>query len=632
MLNKVVAKNFQSWKNLEFNVTSGVTLIDGWNEEDQTSEGSGKSSVLNAISWCLFGKVPKDVNIDDVLKYGESGCAVGLFFDDGTQIVRSRGPNDLLMIRNGKTVKGKDSRETQQLIQDYVGLSFESFCQSSYFPQNYTKKFLVSNQEDKGKILSDIQDISIFDKARKEVQELVKLESNKLSSLISQIQMETNNLNGTKTQVKMVKDFIAQKIQQYESYVNDLKSKMDAVVNSIGQDTAKYHQIQALADGVNLQELQAQIDSRTEQKTKLGVDYSEIMYRKKNIDSVKNEVAKKQREGESYAKKHQNLSAKLQNLELFLQNPTKNCPTCGTQLQNCDTTHAQQEINLINQELAEIVQSLTDISGFLDSTPIESDTELTLKGHQIQKEMNDLESQITTIRRKMNEKDMYLNNLQAVSNQLIKAQDTLKSYQSSIDQMSSPNLTVDEAKLQSLSKVESDLQEKISQLAQFEEQSRKYLEQLETLKEGFKEIKSYVFNSALNELSFRANEFLTKLFEVPAQIFFKNDDLKIETQIVLNGQTPSVGLLSGGQFRRFSLAIDLALADMTSSRKTSKLNILVLDEYFKDVSESTMEKCLELLKLRKSPVLLIEHNTIFKNIVDNVFFVRYEKGTSYESR
>lgn len=632
MLNKVVAKNFQSWKNLEFNVTSGVTLIDGWNEEDQTSEGSGKSSILNAISWCLFGKVPKDVNIDDVLKYGESSCAVGLFFDDGTQIIRSRGPNDLLMIRNAKTIKGKDSRETQQLIQDYIGLSFESFCQSSYFPQNYTKKFLLSNQEDKGKILSDIQDISIFDKARKEVQELAKLESNKLSSLMSQIQMEVNNLNGTKTQIKMVEDFIAQKIQQYEAYQNDLKSKMEAIINSIGQDTAKYHQIQALADGINIQELQAQIDSKTEYKAKLGIDHAEIMYRKKNIDSVKNEVSKKQREGESYAKKHQNLSAKLQNLESFMQNPTKNCPTCGTELQNCDTTHAQEEIHQINQELAEIVQSLTEISQFIDSTPIESDTELTLKGHQLQKEMNDLETQITVIRRKMNEKDMYLNNLQAVSNQLAKSQESLQSYQSSIDQTVSLNLTVDKTKLKSLSKVESDLQEKIVQLTQFEGQSRKYLEQLETLKEGFKEIKSYVFNSALTELSFRANEFLTKLFEVPAQIFFKNDDMKIETNIVLNDQTPIVGLLSGGQFRRFSLAVDLALADMTSSRKTSKLNILVLDEYFKDVSESTMEKCLELLKLRKTPVLLIEHNTIFKNIVDNVFFARYEKGTSYESR
>jgi DNA repair exonuclease SbcCD ATPase subunit len=90
----------------------------------------------------------------------------------------------------------------------------------------------------------------------------------------------------------------------------------------------------------------------------------------------------------------------------------------------------------------------------------------------------------------------------------------------------------------------------------------------------------------------------------------------------------SIGLLSGGQFRRFSLAIDLALSDMVSSRKTSKLNILILDEYFKDLSETSMEKCLDLLKSRKSPVVIIEHNSIFKNIVDNVFFVELQGGTS----
>jgi hypothetical protein len=430
----------------------------------------------------------------------------------------------------------------------------------------------------------------------------------------------------------MVEGFILQKVQQHESHVRDLQSKMLSVINSINQETTKYNQIQALADGIDVQDLQSQIDSKTQQKSQLGVDHTEILYRKKNIDLVKSEVSKKQKEGESYAKKHQNLSTKLQTLELFLQNPTKNCPTCGTQLQNCDTSHAQQEIAQINQELSEIVQSLTDISNFLDSTKIESDTELTLKGHQTQKDMNDLESQITVLRRKITEKDMYLNNVQFILNQIQKSQDMLKSYEDSIKSLSTPDLTQENSKIQSLVLLESSISEKISHLQSLETAARKYLEQLEVLKEGFREIKSYVFNSALNELSFRANEFLTKLFQVPAQIFFKNDDMKIETKISMNDQNPSVGLLSGGQFRRFSLAVDLALADMTSSRKTSKLNILVLDEYFKDVSESTMEKCLELLKLRKSPVLLIEHNTIFKNIVDNVFFVRYDKGTSYESR
>jgi ATPase subunit of ABC transporter with duplicated ATPase domains len=80
------------------------------------------------------------------------------------------------------------------------------------------------------------------------------------------------------------------------------------------------------------------------------------------------------------------------------------------------------------------------------------------------------------------------------------------------------------------------------------------------------------------------------------------------------------------------LAVDLAIADIVASRKASKLNVLILDEYFKDLSEVSMEKCLDLLTKRKCPVILVEHNTLFKNIVENTFFARLKDGTTTESK
>jgi DNA repair exonuclease SbcCD ATPase subunit len=187
-------------------------------------------------------------------------------------------------------------------------------------------------------------------------------------------------------------------------------------------------------------------------------------------------------------------------------------------------------------------------------------------------------------------------------------------------------------KMNSLAESEIQVSEKISQITLLKDQTEKYYNQLEVLKDGFKEIKTYVFSSALSELSYRTNQFLQVLFHMPAEIKFVNEDLNIQTKIILKDQEMSLGLLSGGQFRRFSLAVDLALSDMVSSRKNSKVNLLILDEYFKDLSETSMEKCLDLLKSRKCPVLLIEHNSVFKNIVDNVFFVELQGGTSSVSR
>lgn len=137
MLSKVLARNFLSWETLDFEINQGITQIDGFNFDDDTPEGSGKSAVMNAICWGCFGKIPKDANIDEVLKEGESECLVQLEFDTFT-IVRTRksGRGELYIDEDGKTIKGKDSKETQELINEKIGLTFETFMQTVYFAQD----------------------------------------------------------------------------------------------------------------------------------------------------------------------------------------------------------------------------------------------------------------------------------------------------------------------------------------------------------------------------------------------------------------------------------------------------------------------------------------------------------------
>jgi DNA repair exonuclease SbcCD ATPase subunit len=97
--------------------------------------------------------------------------------------------------------------------------------------------------------------------------------------------------------------------------------------------------------------------------------------------------------------------------------------------------------------------------------------------------------------------------------------------------------------------------------------------------------------------------------------------MKIDVSVSIDGKDRPLGLYSGGQFRRIALAVDLALSDITCARNSNKLNLMILDEYCKDLSEVSMEKVLKLLQSRKGSTILIEHNSIFKSIVNNVFEV-----------
>lgn len=706
MLSNIRAKNFLSWKDLNFNVVKGATLIDGWNDDDGRSEGSGKSAILNAVCWNLFGCLPKEANVDDVIKDGEKSCEVVLEFDNGDAIVRTRKPNDLYILKAGATIKGKDAKETQSLIEEYIGMNFETFCQSIYFAQNYDKKFLTSGQADKGKILSSIQNLQVFDKARKEVMDLASAEDKKITSLRNQLQVEENNIKNLKSQHALITSFIEDKIKKHQAQASNLNQQKMMVTGNVARLASDIDSTNLKMSEIDLNSLQNDETELNAAKSQYVTDLSAVTYQKTQIDTIRRSILAKENEGKTLATKYNTLQNKKQNLsniELnptylnlltqrkaqeefhkslsykrlddkriqlieYINNPTKICPSCGSELKNIDTSHVKQELNAIiaqmdgmasdsasfienidkqivslgeqlskdseniDVDIADVLTQLQVISDYLDQNKVPSIDDLNAK----EKELKSVISQIDDALGQTQSKKMQHLQLKSKLDMLVRQQTDymmqLSQIDQAIEQLGEPDVSGDEAKLQNIVIEMDQVAFKYDEINRLLEESKSYVQRLETLKDGFKEIKSYVFTNALNELNYRANQYLNDLFDVEASIKFTSEDQKIETKITLDGKDRSLGLLSGGQNRRFNLAVDLALSDIVSQRKTSKLDLLVFDEYFKDLSEISMEKSLDLLKSRKCPVLLIEHNTLFKNIVDNTFFVRLQDGTSTESR
>lgn len=705
MLSKIISTNFQSWKNLEFTVSTGVTIIDGWNEDDQTSEGSGKSAVLNSLSWNLFGKLPKEAKVDEVIKEGEDFCDVETHYSNGDVIHRSRNPNELYIKIAGKIIKGKDAKETQQLIEEYIGLNFETFCQSTYFAQNYDKKFLPSNQEDKGKILSSIQNVQVFDKARAEVMKLQKVESDNQVQLRNKINVGLTTLTGLNSQKGIVAHFIKEKIQKHEMQLTLLENRKKQSEYAMNETQLKIISAEDALTSIHIETVLSDEASLNTVRPQYVQQLMQIRHDKSQIDTIIQGLKAKEKEGQDLAAKYGalqdriasntlanssaygrnqvrkaglqdinknqtfvRLQAKRTTLVNFIKNPTKNCPSCGTLLQTMDTSHAQNEVreidveiqqlvDIVNQdidvldrevlqiqaelltnnektseEMAQIFQRLNEIGDYLDANSAPSVEAYAIQEGQVVQSIQQIDAALAKVQSDKAEYSKYKSNLEVQKGYLDFAIQGIHQVVAEIKAHGSPDVAADQHKLLAL---DSDIQKTTEVNAQIQQlliASETYATRLETLKDGFKEIKSYVFNNALNELNFRTNQYLSELFTMDAKIKFTNEDQKIESTIMIGGRTTSLGLLSGGQNRRFNLAVDLAISDIVASRKSSKLNILALDEYFKDLSEVSMEKCLDLLSKRKSPVILIEHNTLFKNIVNNTFFARLKNGTTTESK
>lgn len=662
MIKSIRATNFQSWDNLDFTFREGITLIDGWNEDDKTSEGSGKSSILNALCWGLYGKLPKDVKIDEVIKFGTKSCCVVLEFSEFT-VMRKRKPNDLVLILPEKgEVRGKDANETQKLIDNKIGLSFEAFCQSIYFAQNYDKKFISASQQDKVRILTESQDLSSFDRARKAVIEHIKLETAKATDLKHalelyskdlillehQLQTELQNIERQQETLVLKKNAIKRSFEELEDDFQDNEYKLKEKLRKLTELNA-----QNLDTTEELENLEVLEKAKTKIYTS---DYSnsveELQALKQALLAKKEQYNQALRQREDRLKTQEQLRRSIarsiiniEKLELALNNPDKSCPTCGSTTGHIDLSHIEQELTSevsylreqdarLNEVKDGLKQPLPEIDN-LEEDITSTDTILANLKKDTDLKVKNLNLAITEIRQLIKQKESASKEIAFLATEVVQLKtrsEKLDSRRASLEkefkELESFKIVADYSKIRELE----DEREKLTRANYVQEellaQTDKFLIQLDSLKAGFKDVKTHIFNSFLREVERRANENLLELFEVSASLEMRSLENKIELSVYLDGKETSLGLLSGGQNRRFSLAMDLALAEAVNARCPAKLNLLILDEYFKDLSEQSMEKCLNLLQKKSGTVILIEHNSIFKTIVENTVSVILNGGTS----
>ena len=164
---------FKCWENKIFNLPdNGTVLISG-------KSGKGKTSILEAINFALFGKGRKIVTI------GHKKCKV-FFQYDNFKITRTRCPNRLHLISNNSEY---EDEAAQEIINKFFGKFFNII---GYMQQNSLNSFLLLNPLDKLEFLEKLsfQKINISS-IKKKTKNLLKDRKDELLENKSQIQILT---------------------------------------------------------------------------------------------------------------------------------------------------------------------------------------------------------------------------------------------------------------------------------------------------------------------------------------------------------------------------------------------------------------------------------------------------------
>jgi exonuclease SbcC len=152
--------------------------------------GSGKSSILDAITYALYGYVDRvGRQVAQLVSQGQPRMAVMLQFGVGKdrfRVARStpaHGGSKILLERwqEGEwrqAGEGADRvREADAMIRQAIGLDYEAFTRSVLLPQGKFAEFLVGDAKDRRNILTELLGLELFERLAKLAGEIKRVAS-----------------------------------------------------------------------------------------------------------------------------------------------------------------------------------------------------------------------------------------------------------------------------------------------------------------------------------------------------------------------------------------------------------------------------------------------------------------------
>lgn len=270
-LTNIQITNFFSIEQITYNLDNpGLHLVLGSNRDNKAldSNGSGKSSMFEAIVWCLFGETLRDVPIDSVVRRGTNACRVAVEIDpedDTFPFVVSRerrNKKTILDIRyaGGKSLFGANSVvDLQKPLNDLLGADFRTFTNSVYFDRDMTKFFMSSNDNERKALLESIlQLVSFddpFDKAKGKVkginieigaiqtftqisEALIKERAGRLADIVNKIEKENVALTNANTEYTAFLVSNSKTREENDREITKTKGKI-GVLNQLKETLAK---------------------------------------------------------------------------------------------------------------------------------------------------------------------------------------------------------------------------------------------------------------------------------------------------------------------------------------------------------------------------------------------------------
>jgi DNA repair protein SbcC/Rad50 len=212
--------------------------------------GNGKSAIIDAITWALWGKT-RAASDDDLIHTTQSEMEVEFEFNIGDQfyrIIRKRarpkkqrgaGQSSLeFQINNNdgfRPITGNTIAETQQKIIEVLHMDYDTFINSAYLRQGHADEFTTRKPAERKEVLGNILGLNIYDQLEVQAKDIVKqfeADSVQLESTLQEINTELTqkaDFEGELEKAQSVLKNIDTAAKDKEAALNKLRQQKEAL-------------------------------------------------------------------------------------------------------------------------------------------------------------------------------------------------------------------------------------------------------------------------------------------------------------------------------------------------------------------------------------------------------------------
>lgn len=635
---KLDIENFLTIGKATINLNNrGLLLIQGLNDDDSSakSNGAGKSSLTDALSWVLYGKTARDVTGDDVVNHtAKKDCKVSVVIQDNEKLYEitrhrkhSEHKNSLLVnfFDGSCTVdltKGTSS-ETQSIIEMIIGCSYDVFTSSIYAGQEkmpnlpaMTDRFLKTLIEEASGIeVLEQAYIVARDKLRCVSENALKIE-NQLNKLVEKANDRIGiikSLNEKQEEFEVLRD---KKIREKLSQGIVEKNKIDSVKETL---------VTLDLNEIELKELKSEIETELSEMSsyheKLREAEKELLAKESNLTLANKETS-------NLANNINNLAKEIKNISATVGTP---CSSCGKEICEHDIESAKEAKLKLAKEMKNDFERSREI---WQNAKTEVDN-AKAKVKEVERLLPDI-TKLTTALNSVN-KDLKIlsdhhEQIQSHKDNILRIKEEANAIKNEVN----PYIEQIQNFKEEIENLKSEIKKLITEKKLIEKQVE--LAEKAVLVFGPSGVRSHILDTVTPYLNERTAQYLGVLSDgnITAQwttlTKTSKGELKEKFAIIVknNKGANSFDGLSGGEKRKVRLATCMALQDLVASRATKPIDLFIADEIDDALDGAGIERLMTVLNQKareRGTVLVISHNDL-KDEIDLVITVNKNGGSS----